>query len=164
MKINFFFLTPCPLLRRRQQPRCLLSIFHAGVLGLQAQGSLHEKLKYLFAPNLAGAHPLGGGRTGWVQAAAPRQTGRKSGFSRPARLAGGYRLRPIWVGQRGDCLLVDQLFFGCRLIQIVVYASYNRRGICRLRPIEIHPFRGGGRAGRGIGGFVRHCSCLGTPE
>ena len=52
IKINFFFLTPCPLLRPRQQPRCLLSIFHAGVLGLQAQGSLHEKLKYLYAPNL----------------------------------------------------------------------------------------------------------------
>ena len=29
---------------------------------------------------------------------------------------------------------------------------------------EIHPFRGGGRAGRGNGGTVRHCSCLGTPE
>ena len=42
--------------------------------------------------------------------------------------------------------------------------SYNRRGICRMRPIEIHPVRGGGRAGRGNGGTVRHCSCLGHPE
>ena len=27
---------------------------------------------------------------------------------------------------------------------------------------EIHPVRGGGWAGRGNGGSVRHCSCLGT--
>ena len=33
-----------------------------------------------------------------------------------------------------------------------------------MRHDEIHPFRGGGWAGRGIGGTVRHCSCLGTPE
>ena len=52
MNNNFFFLSPCPLLRPRQQPRCLLSIFRAGVLGLKAQGSLHEKLKYLITPNL----------------------------------------------------------------------------------------------------------------
>lgn len=52
MNNNFFFLSPCPLLRPRQQPRCLLSIFRAGVLGLQAQGFLHEKLKYLITPNL----------------------------------------------------------------------------------------------------------------
>ena len=31
-------------------------------------------------------------------------------------------------------------------------------------PIEIHLVRGGGRAGRGDGGIVRHCSCLGHPE
>ena len=96
IKINFFFLTPCPLLRPRQQPRCLLSIFHAGVLGLQAQEPLHEKLKYLFASNLVGAHPLGGGRTGWVQAAA--QFG--------------------W-GRGGDCLLfILSSDSSCRLLQL----------------------------------------------
>ena len=42
--------------------------------------------------------------------------------------------------------------------------SYNRRGICCLRPRKIHPFRGGGRAGGGDGGSVRHRSRLGTPE
>ena len=42
--------------------------------------------------------------------------------------------------------------------------GYKRQGICCMRPIEIHPFRGGGRAGRGNGGTDRHCSCLGTPE
>ena len=43
-----------------------------------------------------------------------------------------------------------------------IAGSYDRRGICCLRPGEIHPVRGGGRAGRGNGGTVRHCSCLGT--
>ena len=88
MNNNFFFLSPCAQLRRRQHPRCLLSIFHAGVLGLQAQGSLHEKLKYLFAFNLLGAHPLGGGRTGWVRAAAPARLDGKAAFA----------ARPDWRG------------------------------------------------------------------
>ena len=89
--------------------------------------------------------PLGGGRTGWVRAAAP------------ARLDGIAALaaRPDWRGlptaPKGGA---EGGFAG----------SYNRRGICCLRPKEIHPFRGGGRAGRGNGGTVRHCSCLGIPE
>ena len=89
MKYNFIFLSPCPLLRPRQQPRCLLSIFHAGVLGLQAQGSLHEKLKYLFASNLVGARPHWGRAHGMGAGGSPCQTGRKKRrLRRPPRLAG----------------------------------------------------------------------------
>lgn len=106
MKNNFIFLFPCPLLRPRQQPRCLLSIFHAGVLGLQAQGSLHEKLKYLFASNLVGAHPLGGRAHGMGAGSSPSQTGRISGFSRPASLAGATDCAQFGWGRGGDCLLV----------------------------------------------------------
>ena len=88
MKNNFIFLSPCPLLRPLQQPRCLLSIFHAGVLGLQAQGSLHEKLKYLFASNLQGARPLGGRAHGMGAGSSPSQTGRIAALA----------ARPAWLG------------------------------------------------------------------
>ena len=60
MKKQFFLFNSMSPALPRQQPKSLLSIFHAGVLGLQAQGSLHEKLKYLYAPNLVGARPLWG--------------------------------------------------------------------------------------------------------
>lgn len=56
MKNKFFLFNSMSPVLPRQLPKCLLSIFHAGVLGLQAQGSLHEKLKYLFSPT-----PLGWG-------------------------------------------------------------------------------------------------------
>ena len=52
MKKQFFLFNSMSPAPPRQQPKSLLSIFHAGVLGLQAQGSLHEKLKYLYTPNL----------------------------------------------------------------------------------------------------------------
>ena len=59
--------------------------------------------------------------------------------TRPAR---GYRLRPIWVGQRGIC-----------------------RGLLSAGHLLITATpRGGGRAGGGDGGSVRHRSRLGTPE
>ena len=110
MNNNFFFLSPCPQLRRRQHPRCLLSIFHAGVLGLQAQGSLHEKLKYLFASNLLGAHPLGGGRMGWVRAAAPaRLDGKAALAARPDWR--GLPTAPNLGGAEGGSLLVDDRLF-----------------------------------------------------
>ena len=42
--------------------------------------------------------------------------------------------------------------------------AIDGRAFVICSPIEIHPVRGGGRAGRGNGGTVRHCSCLGHPE
>ena len=77
----------------------------------------------------------------------PLQAGRISGDSPPDLPGGGYRPRPIWVGQRGawQGAIIGGAFVVCS-------------------PREIHPFRGGGRAGRGNGGTVRHCSCLGIPE
>ena len=58
----------------------------------------------LFVPNLLGAHPLGGGRTGWVRAAAPAGWQGRAAlpWDPPLPPRRGYRLRPIWVGQRGD--------------------------------------------------------------
>ena len=54
MKNKFFLFNSMSPILPRQLPKCLFSIFRAEVLGLQAQGSLHEKLKNLFSPT-----PLG---------------------------------------------------------------------------------------------------------
>ena len=94
----------------RQQPKSLLSIFHAGVLGLQAQGSLHEKLKDLYTPNLVGAHPLGGGRTGWVRAAAPARLDRKAALAAWPDWR-GLPTAPKLGGAEGGSLLVDYCLF-----------------------------------------------------
>ena len=93
--------------------------------------------------------PFGGGRTGWVRAAAPAGWQGRAAlpWDPPLPPRRGYRLRPIWVGQRGD-----------------LQGAINGRAFVVCSPIEIHPFRGGGRAGGGDGGTVRHRSRLGTPE
>ena len=93
---------------------------------------------------------MGGGRTGWVRAAAPAEWQGGAALAPwdpalPPRR--GYRLRPLWVGRRGD-----------------LQGAINGRAFVVCSPIEIHPFRGGGRAGGGDGGSVRHRSRLGTPE
>ena len=54
-----------------ERPLGFLSISNAEVLWLQAKGSQREILKYLIAPTIWEPAPFGGGRTGWVQAAAP---------------------------------------------------------------------------------------------
>lgn len=100
MITNFFFLSPCPLLRPRHNHKSLLSIFHAGVLGLQAQGSLHGKLKYLYAPNLVGAHPQRGRAHGHGCRRQPQPDWAEKRLLPPAQTGWGYRLRPR-VGQRG---------------------------------------------------------------
>lgn len=110
MKKQFFLFNSMSPALPRQQPKSLLSIFHAGVLGLQAQGSLHEKLKYLYTPNLVGAHPLGGGRTGWVRAAAPaRLDGKAALAARPDWR--GLPTAPNLGGAEGGSLLVDYCLF-----------------------------------------------------
>ena len=81
---------------------------------------------------------------GWVQAAAPARLDGIAAFRRPARLAGATDCAQFGWGRGG------------------IAGSYNRRSICCMRHDEIHPVRGGGWAGRGNGGSVRHCSCLGT--
>ena len=98
-------------------------------------------------PFWLGARPLGGRAHGMGAGGSPLQAGRISGDSPPDLPGGGYRPRPIWVGQRGawQGAIIGWAFVVCS-------------------PREIHPVRGGGRAGRGNGGTVRHCSCLGTPE
>ena len=100
-------------------------------------------------PFWLGARPLGGGRTGWVRAAAPAGWQGRAAlpWDPPLPPRRGYRLRPIWVGRRGD--LQGAIDGGA----FVVCSS-----------IEIHPVRGGGRAGGGDGGTVRHRSRLGAPE
>ena len=77
----------------------------------------------------------------------PCRSGRISGDSPPDQGCRGYRPRPLWVGRRGD-----------------LQGAINGRAFVFCSPIEIHPFRGGGRAGGGDGGSVRHRSRLGTPE
>ena len=109
MKKQFFLFNSMSPAPPRQQPKSLLSIFHAGVLGLQAQGSLHEKLKYLYTPNLVGARPHWGRAHGMGAGGSPRQTGRKSGFSRPARLAGATDRAQFGWGRGGTRKQVQHL-------------------------------------------------------
>ena len=58
----------------------------------------------LYGAILFGSSPLGGERTGWVLAAAPArwQGWAALPWDPPLPPRRGYRLRPIWVGQRGD--------------------------------------------------------------
>ena len=60
-----------------------------------------RKIEIFDCPNLLGARPLGGGRTGMGAGGSPCRSGRISGDSPPAQDCRGYRLRPR-AGRRGD--------------------------------------------------------------
>ena len=102
---------------------------------------------FVICTQSVGSPPPGGRAHGMGAGGSPCRSGRISGVSPSDQGCRGYRLRPIWVGQRGD-----------------LQGAINGRTFVVCSPIEIHPVRGGGRAGRGNGGTVRHCSCLGHPE
>ena len=73
----------------------------APALGHQQEGDYNRRCIY-FMPQPVGSPPPGGRAHGMGAGGSPCQIGRNSGVSPPGQTGRGYRLRPIWVGQRGD--------------------------------------------------------------
>ena len=73
----------------------------APALGHQQEGDYNRRCIYCM-PQPVGSPPPGGRAHGMGAGGSPCQIGRNSGVSPPGQTGRGYRLRPIWVGQRGD--------------------------------------------------------------